>query len=434
MSTKPHIARVRAEEDLIGALAALEASDTGVSPSRARAIATLRRDGLPHRRVEAWRYTDLKASLAGFAPAAPVEIDRPVDIAAHDLLGGLERHRLVIVDGRFRADLSDGDGIEGLSIAHHDDRQGTPSTPADDDTAVALNHAFGETRLALSIAAGATITPLVEIAHIVSAQAACSVAPRVSIDVGAGATARVMETFTSPQEIAHQIFPLIQLDVAADARFNLIRAQHEGRSALHLNTLYATIAERGTLDIFTLNLGAAIARTSLWIDINGADTHVALRGINLIGGTRHTDTSLQVHHTRPRCTSEELFKSVVADQATGVFQGKISVDPIAQKTDGMMMAQALLLSQTATFNSKPELEIYADDVRCTHGATCGAIDDDLLFYLMARGIDRNEAESLLVRAFVGEVMDNLDAPIRDALWIGISAWLDAHRSQREKRP
>ncbi len=442
MSAKPHIARVPAEAALVSALAAVEAQGS-LPLTRARALATLRRDGLPHRRVEDWRYTDLKAMLKGFAPlaedSAPAAKGGREDVLSADPLGDLERLRIVLVNGHYREDLSDPVKVTGLSLAYRSAKEEGASALLHDakrneDTAVALHHAFAGDHMTLSVEAGVCVEPLIEIAHIVTGDHPHSSAPGLAVNVESGARIRIIETFTSPEGVAHQVFPLRQFDIADEGSVTFYSAQFEGRQAMHLGTIAAAVGTRAKLDIFALTLGAMISRTNLWVDINGAHTHVALRGINLIGGTRHADISLKVHHTQPDCISEELFKTVVADAATGVFQGKISVDPIAQKTDGMMMAQSLLLSQKATFNSKPELEIYADDVRCTHGATCGAIDEDLLFYLMARGIDRHEAEALLVRAFVGEVMERLaDEPVKDALWVSIRRWLDAHRSAGKLR-
>ena len=146
----------------------------------------------------------------------------------------------------------------------------------------------------------------------------------------------------------------------------------------------------------------------------------------MLNGRQHADATLLVDHVVPHCESRELFKTVLDDDSTGVFQGKIVVRPEAQKTDGKMMSAALLLSDGATMNNKPELEIFADDVVCGHGATCGALDDDLLFYIMSRGLPKHEAEQLLIQAFLGEAIETVEnESVHDALVGIVEGWLRA---------
>ena len=167
-------------------------------------------------------------------------------------------------------------------------------------------------------------------------------------------------------------------------------------------------------------------RNQAFIRFAGEGTHGAIRGVNLLRGKEHVDTTLLIEHAAGHCDSREQFKSVLDDQGHNVFQGKIVVKPHAQKTDSKMMTRALLLSDEAEADNKPELEIFADDVVCGHGATAGALDPGLKFYLMSRGIDDKQAEALLIQAFIGETVEEIaHEGFRDALMAAALSWLEA---------
>jgi len=173
-------------------------------------------------------------------------------------------------------------------------------------------------------------------------------------------------------------------------------------------------------------VGGAVVRNQMFLRFDGEGTIAGIRGANLLKGRQHADVTLVADHAVGGCQSRELFKSVLDGESRGIFQGKIIVRPDAQQTDAKMMTQALLLSETAEADNKPELEIFADDVQCGHGATAGKLDEDLLFYLKARGIPAKEAEALLVRAFVGEAVDGIEhAGLREVLMDAVIAWLAA---------
>ncbi len=200
----------------------------------------------------------------------------------------------------------------------------------------------------------------------------------------------------------------------------------EGADALHVSTLAAAIGAKARLNAFTFTTGGAIVRNQLFLNFDGEDTVANIRGATMINGRQHADTTLLVTHRARGCQSREVFKSVLDDEAHGVFQGRIVVQPGAQKTDAKMMTRALLLSERAEADHKPELEIFADDVQCGHGATAGAIDEELKFYLMARGIPAAEAEALLIQAFVGEAIEGVEhAGLREALMDQVAAWVKA---------
>jgi Fe-S cluster assembly protein SufD len=205
-----------------------------------------------------------------------------------------------------------------------------------------------------------------------------------------------------------------------------VKLQREALETIHLNTWLANIATDARYNAFQLSVGAELARNQLYVGFDGEGSATDVSGATLARGKQHCDTTLIVEHRVPRCESRELYKLVLDDDARGIFQGKVIVLPDAQKTDGKQMAQALLLSETAEFDSKPELEIFADDVVCGHGATSGQIDEDLLFYLESRGLPEEQARALLIQAFVGEAFEVLDdETLRDAFAATAADWLGA---------
>ena len=197
---------------------------------------------------------------------------------------------------------------------------------------------------------------------------------------------------------------------------------------LALSTLAASVgreADFGTLNMVT---GAVASRHQVFLTFAGENSTAQIDGVNLLNGRQHADSTLVVDHAVPHCTSREAFKTILDGDATGVFQGKIIVRPHAQKTDGAMKSDTLLLSDGATMNNKPELEIFADDVVCGHGATCGALNEDLLFYLKSRGLPSVEAEALLLQAFVGPPLETVEHEgVREALVELVETWLAARR-------
>jgi Fe-S cluster assembly protein SufD len=203
--------------------------------------------------------------------------------------------------------------------------------------------------------------------------------------------------------------------------------QAEGADAFHLSMTALKLAETSTYDGFVLATGAKLARHEVRAELDGEHIEYAINGVYLGADGQHHDITTFIDHARPHGTSHEMVKGVLTGTARGVFQGKILVRPDAQKTDGFQMNRALLLSRDAEVNSKPELEIYADDVKCSHGATVGELEDDELFYLMARGIPRGRARALLVEAYVQEAIALIGrAPVRDAFAAVASEWLDRH--------
>ncbi len=405
---------------------------------REAAFETFQSKGLPHRRVEEWKYTDLRTLMRDAKPlAAPP--DAAAKARAKDagkMLGNLDRRRIVIVDGSFVAELSDLARLEsGLRIASLADALGKDPDavkdlgrimPMDGDPAVALNTALMGDGAVIHIADGAQIERPIHLAFVTTGAKATAAYIRSLVFVGNGARATLMETHEGPNGVDYQINNALELKIGDKATVGHVKILLEGDKALHISSLMTAIGADVTYDDMSFVAGGAVVRNQLAAQFGGENTTVNLRGVSLLRDRQHVDTTLVADHAKGHCTGREFFRSVLADQTRSVFQGKIIVRQHAQKTDSKMMSNSLLLSEDAEADNKPELEIFADDVICGHGATAGALDEDLLFYLKARGIPAHEAESLLIQAFIGEVVEALgDDNLKDALMAHTRDWLAA---------
>ena len=406
-----------------------------IAQQRAAAFDLFAKEGLPHRRVEDWKYTDLRALMRDAKPLAapPDAAARKRAKAAGRMLGDIGARRLVFVDGAFVPELSDTAALEpGLSIGSLADAlAGNDATlaahlgklaPAS-DVAVALNTALMGDGAVIRVAAGSTIERPLHLLFVASEKPAASFV-RSLVVVEQGARAMLIESYEGPAGSDYQINAALELFVGDRAHVDHVKTIGEGSDALHVSTLAAAVGAKARFNAFTFTAGGAVVRNQLFLKFDGEDTVANIRGATLIKGRQHADTTLLATHIARNCQSREVFKSVLDDEAHGAFQGRIVVRPGAQKTDAKMMTRALLLSERAEADNKPELEIFADDVQCGHGATAGALDGDLKFYLMARGVPEAEAEALLIQAFLGEAIEGVEhAGLREALLDQVAAWL-----------
>jgi Fe-S cluster assembly protein SufD len=339
----------------------------------------------------------------------------------------------VFVDGAFVPELSDLAALErGLKIASLAQELGrggslprvTEAGPAEADIAYALNTALMGDGAIVEVTGGAHIARPLHLVFVYGSDHAAAVFSRSAVVVGAGASLTVIESHEGPDGIPYQVNAALDVVVGDRGRLDRIKVNQEGKDALHLATLNATIGAAAEFSDFTFLTGGNIVRNQLFVKCAGTGSTLGLNGASLITGRQHADTSLLLDHTVGGCHSRELFKSVLDGKSQGVFQGKIIVRAGAQKTDARMMTRALLLSEDAEADNKPELEIFADDVQCGHGATSGALDDNLKFYLMARGIPEKEAETLLIQSFIGEAIEMVAREgVRDALMAAALQWL-----------
>lgn len=428
--------RTRAETDLEDAFTALSADYAGELGDRAGAFARFSATGLPHRRIEAYHFTDLHTLLTHAPAPLPRATVKPA--AGADLFAGLGAARAVFVDGWFRSDLSDLDGLgEGVTVTPIADAlerndqalaamgaRVAADAAIETDPLVALAAAFYSDGLVVAVADGAVAARPLEIRHLSSGTAA-SAFVRHAVVVGKGASIEVIESHESPDGVEIHAHTLTELTLGEGAKATWLDRQREGDAAARFSTLALELGKGAKLDHTVATLGARLARTQVFARLGeGAD--LATRGATLAKGRSHADATLVVTHAGPHSVSRELYKSAVDDEATSVFQGRIVVTKAAQGTDGRMGAHAVLLSDRAEAKAKPELEIFADDVACAHGATVAEIDETLKFYLMSRGIPAAETEKLLIRAFLGEVTDAIASePLREAVEAELDAWIDA---------
>ena len=441
MAAELKLVRTPAEEALVERFPAVKSSLPGgaaVLKMREAAFDLLARRGLPNRRVEEWKYTDLRGLMREAAPLAakPTAAEMAAAFNSAAALANVEALRIGFVNGHLAGELSDLDsaraGLEivplgdGLSAAHPLMKEMGPVDAARDNAAYALNTAFMNDGVAIRIAAGTIVDQPIHLRFVNQGSAAFATAARVLVVVEAGASVTLLETHEGAGKSAYQPNTAVDLVVRDGAMVRHVRVNAEGERALALSTLAAKLGARVSFDTVNVAVGSEAARHQVFLTFAGEHTTVRVNGATMLKGKQHSDTTLLVDHAVPHCDSKELFKTVIDDDATGVFQGKIIVRPAAQKTDGRMMSAALLLADGGTMNNKPELEIFADDVQCAHGATCGQLDEDLLFYLMARGLPKKEAESLMVQAFLGEAIEPIEHEgAREALVAVVERWLHA---------
>jgi Fe-S cluster assembly protein SufD len=403
-------------EDLVGRL-------PGDSALRAAAAAAFKASGLPggtqQRRIEAWKYTSLRPlAETSFQPAAAPRHEAETLLAGLPLL---DAPHIVFVDGALRGDLSGLPATGFVRFAEQPDF-GTLSWP-DREPMVALNTMLATDGAALHVPAGFD-GGLIQLVSVVSSDA--DFHPRHSIRLAKGARLTVVEI--SAGAGTYLLNTVAEIHVAEGAHLTHIRLQNEALTAFHVSTTYADVAAGGTYDSFTLNLGGRLSRTEVRTQLSGAGAIAHLNAAQILAGSQHSDFTTVVGHVAPQCTSRQTVKNVLSGRSRGVFQGRIEVARYAQKTDGYQMNQALLLSPDAEVDSKPELEIFADDVKCSHGATVGELDAEQMFYLRSRGIPDAEARSILVRAFLAEALDAVaDTTIRGRLDAAVEQWWERQK-------
>ena len=378
----------------------------------------LLKSGLPNRKVEAWHYTDLRRllnSVPAFDPsAAPSAIAPLVDgSAALAVLNGVAGEAPEIEGVSItpmRDALADGKAAKLLGALDRDDMVGL------------INGAFVSDGYLLEVADDAELAAPIELQNIHDGG---QVHSRFAVSAGAGSKAVFIERQTGDREAL--VSSVSHLDVGDGAEIVWIIVQEQAADVSHLGQMRLSIGKDAKLSVFILNAGGRLVRQEIRAVAGGSGSEFRLRGVNLLGGSTHCDVTMVLDHAAPDTVSTEVIRNVVTDKAQGVFQGQIRVAREAQKTDAKMSCNTLLLSDEGEFSAKPELEIFADDVACGHGATVTEIEASHLFYLMARGVPEKEARGLLVKAFVAEIIEELDdEALVGALEDKLDAWFVAH--------
>jgi Fe-S cluster assembly protein SufD len=410
-----------------------------VADARAEAFKAYERVGLPHRRIEEWKYTDLRAMVRDVLPLvaqpdAAALARAKAALAEQAVEGGA---KLVLVDGAFVAELSDlaalGDGISVEPLRGVLENGANPAASdllltSATDPMLSLNAAMVTDGVIVTIANGKTLDHPIQIVHVATTFAA-SAFTRSHVKLGKGSRATLVESFVAAEGAdAYQVNDAVILWIGDGSELSHVRLVADAADAVNVSSAIITAGAKAKVNMFNMTRGGAVSRYQGFVTLAGEGTDLSVNGINLLKDKQHGDTTLVVDHAVPHCTSRENFRAVVDDRGHSVFQGRIIVRPDAQKTDGKMMTRALLLSDEAEADNKPELEIFADDVTCGHGATSGALDDSLLFYLRARGLPEKEAQALLIQAFLGEAIEQIaDDNLRDFVAAQAERWLEARR-------
>ncbi|SFK62344.1 Fe-S cluster assembly protein SufD [Shimia haliotis] len=398
--------------------------------AREAALARVREMGLPARRDEYWKYTRPDTLTQADAPAAAT-----FETGEAPLFDSFDRLKVVFVDGVFDPEQSDDLSGENLTIERFADvaakdihwakelygvLETNGQNPVERPLA-ALNTAFATDGIVIH-ATGKVSRPVNLIYRHKSETSDAILHHVIKLDEGAELT--VMENGPA----AARFNKSMEVDVADTAAFHHVRAQgrdHERRAVTHI---FGRLGTESTFKSFTLTVNGRLTRNEAVLELTGDDAVAHVAGACLGDGDFHHDDTVFVTHDAVNCESRQVFKKVLRNGATGVFQGKILVQPGAQKTDGYQISQSLLLDEDSQFLAKPELEIYADDVACSHGSTSGAIDEDALFYLRARGVPKNIATDLLVLSFVAEAVDEIeDEALREEIITRLEGWLERHR-------
>ena len=417
---------VQVKQDQLAARLAGLALPKGCDTARADAVARLQAMGLPGKRDEYWRYTDPASLTVSLAPVAAV-FD-PTDEAP--VFGAVDRVKLVFVDGVFDADASDDPVLAGVEISRladgaswADGFYGTLETAGQTPVArplAAFNSAYASDGVLIRVT-GQAAKP-VSMIYIHKSETSDAVLHHC-IKLEAGASLTVLENGPA----AARLNKVMEVEVGEGARFHHIRSQGRDHARRAVTHIFARLHKASLFKSFTLTANGVLTRNEAVIELLGDDAKAHVAGAAVGDGAFHHDDTIFVTHDALRCESRQVFKKVLKNGAVGVFQGKILVKNGAQKTDGYQISQALLLDGDSQFLAKPELEIYADDVKCSHGSTSGEIDETALFYLRSRGVPMREAQSLMVLAFLAESIAEIDdEAIADDIRSRLEGWLARH--------
>lgn len=414
--TAAETALIEAYNDQMGDLP----GDGEVFAVRDRLLDELKTAGLPTRRVEAWHYTDFKSLLRlvpsdigkGLAEALAPTVEGASVLA---VIQGKASEKATVKNltvGRYADSLVNGTAAAGLEALGKDDAIGR------------INASFVRDGYVIDLPDGTELEAPLEVQFV---HAGGQIHSRLPVSFGADVKATFIERHQAVEGAAALVSSVSEVKIGKGSEITWIILQEQGSEDTHLGQLRIDLGEDAKLKLFVINAGGKLVRQELYIKVSGEGADLTLRGINLLGGDTHTDVTMVLGHDVPNTGSTEVIRNVVFDRARGVFQGMIRVAPDAQKTDAKMACNTLLMSDDAEFSVKPELEIFADDVQCGHGATVADIDKNHLYYLMARGIPENKARAMLVNAFVAEIVEELeDEALVEALEGVISGWLEKH--------
>jgi Fe-S cluster assembly protein SufD len=418
-----------AADSYVGAFDELNATEapSALQSLRRAAFERFAATGFPTTKNEDWHFTSVAPIVEQeftLVTAPSGDVDRE-ELAA--FLFGASGHLMTFVNGRFEASLSDLSALpKGVTLC--DLASAWASAPAlaarvgkqtgyQNAAFTALNTAFMNDGALLEIAKDVEVEQPIHLLFVTDATAAKSMMhPRNLIVLGRNAKATVIESYVSLSDAMYLTNHVTEISIADDATLRHYKMQREAMRAFHVGTVEVAQARDSHYVSFSLTTGGRLSRSNIYTTLDGEGCGATLNGLVMLGDDQHADVQTQIIHAQPNCYSRELYKNVLDESSHGVFNGKVYVHPVAQKTDGKQTNKTLLLSEAAHMDSKPQLEIFADDVKCTHGATIGQIDETALFYLKSRGVSNTLARQLLTYAFAAEVIETIEVdPVRESL-------------------
>lgn len=391
--------------------------------------------GIPTKKDEAWKYTDIRRALpndASFGEAREVRITRE-DVVSH-AIPGFNARTIVIVNGVFQPSLSDLDDLGTVVLTSLRDAKETHPAlleehlgryaDVNESSFVALNSAFDLDGVFLHVPDGVAVEQPIRILHVLDAVGEAVVQSRQLFVFGRNSRAMVLETHEARTGTVSTFGNHVtEIFVGEDAVIDHYRVEDEGDDAAQVNTTQVIQKDRSVFSTVTATFASGLIRNDLNLVADGEHCESNLGGLYIARGDQHVDNHTLVDHVKPGCNSNELYKGIIYDRATGVFNGKVMVRRDAQQTNAYQQSQGVVLSDDADHYSKPELEIYADDVKCSHGSTTGEIDPEALFYCRARGISLDDARSILLYAFAHDVVEQVKLE-------SLREWLDAKIDER----
>jgi Fe-S cluster assembly protein SufD len=375
--------------------------------------------GFPTRKNEDWHYTSVTPIVdQEFTLLTARTDDVQEEQLKPYLFAGNDWPTIVVVNGRYSPALSSirrlpqGVKIETMADSWHTSK----SLPSEVGRIANMNHAFTALNTAflydgvsLEILKDAELSVPIHILYVTDATAAKGmIHPRTVIVAGRNSKASIVESYVSLSDATHLTNAVTEVTVTRGANLSHYKIQREGMRSFHVGTIVVKQAQDSHYQSFSFATGGALSRTNVYTSLDGEGCGATLNGLYMINGDQHCDHQTEIIHAQPNCFSRELYKGILDGTSHGVFNGKVYVHPIAQKTDGKQTNKTLLLSEGASVDTKPQLEIFADDVKCTHGATIGQIDQQALYYMKSRGIDRVTATKLLTYAFAADVLETIE--------------------------
>ncbi|WP_296698205.1 Fe-S cluster assembly protein SufD [Algoriphagus sp.] len=389
----------------------LESSFVGFEKAREEGKASFLNQGLPTLKSEEYKFTaitkKLEQSLSNLSPAKPFDLSE--EEVSEAIPQGFEGPILVFSNGHLIKNLCL--GIDHLNFSTLSEKLETPIgsiAKVDKDAFAALNQASFEEGVFISIPKKEVVEKPILLLSFNKANLGDVISPRVWIDAGDFAEVTFISHSINKGDTPYFVNKVVEIKGGLNSQIRYYRIQNEGKNAFEVSNIETNLLQDSRFTSVTLSLSGEMVRNNLSLNLLGSNSEGNMYGIYLLNGKTHVDNHTNVDHTIPHAESNELYKGILADQSRGVFNGKIFVRQDAQKTNAFQQNNNILLSNDATINTKPQLEIWADDVKCSHGCTTGQLDEEALFYLQARGIDKIQAKGLLLFAFAGEVLEHIE--------------------------